>query len=72
MEHNDQVHDEPLAGKSGEIKMDSSEEKNSSVRPSETKEEIVPETTEVAETSSGEKDNSVAVSVEKVKEPPIE
>ncbi len=52
MEHNDQVHDGPFAGGSGEIKNESSKEENSATHPSEQKEENIPETTENEEDSS--------------------
>ncbi|HEC41845.1 MAG TPA: DUF349 domain-containing protein [Bacteroides sp.] len=52
MEQNDQVQDGPLTGKSGEIMKDTSKEENSAKKPSEKKEEMVPETTEKADASS--------------------
>ncbi|MFC2111833.1 DUF349 domain-containing protein [Bacteroidota bacterium] len=63
MEHNDQVHDEPLTGNSGEIKKDSSKEENSATKPSNMKEENLPDTTETTDVSSEVKDDSALSSV---------
>ncbi len=61
MEHNDQVQNEPLAGDSGELKKDSSEEEHSVDQPSEKKEENITGLTENKEIVSEVEEKSVSV-----------